>query len=120
MRQRVTAGLIAGYAVLLAFVAPQALSLSSRIAANLPAGSGGVVLSGYQEDSLVFLLRGKVRRIDPSAQSSANILPDATLVTTGMVPPEWTTGRKTTEFRGLNIAKGKCQTVFVLSPSQTP
>ncbi|MBS0189657.1 MAG: glycosyltransferase family 39 protein [Phycisphaerales bacterium] len=114
------AALIAGYAVLLAFVAPQALSLSSRIAANLPAGSGGVVLSGYQEDSLVFLLRGKVRRIDPSAQSSANILPDATLVTTGMVPPEWTTGRKTTEFRGLNIAKGKCQTVFVLSPSQTP
>lgn len=116
-----------GYMLLLGAVAPSALSLSTRIASSIPVQIERelVLLAGYQEDSLVFLLRGKTRRIEYGQLAEA-VQQNRGAFVVGLPLPSDLSGKEEivqslqSEFRGLNIAKGRCQSVGVASPGSSP
>lgn len=104
--------LVIGFGLLLGAVAPTALSLSTRVtkAMGHDAGRFPIALLGYNEDSLVFLTRGKAIR------SGTTHAPNQIEVQIRSNTDGLTKHPKTTMLRGLNIAKGRCETVLVSKP----
>lgn len=104
--------LVLGFGLLLGAVAPIALSLSTRIVQAIEPAVGRfpIVLFGYNEDSLIFLTRGKAQRGGVAhSPSQIEVIAEAT-------KPAAEIWHDATLLRGLNIAKGRCETVLVLKP----
>lgn len=103
---------VIGFGLLLGAVAPVALLLPTRVVRAIGPESKAVPLtmSEYTEDSLVFLTRGKVRK-EAENESAAGVRilgerskPGADALDRAIV------------LRGLNLAKGRCETVFIVKP----
>lgn len=116
-----------GYMLLLGAVAPSALSLSTRIASSISDRETHppVLLAGYQEDSLVFLLRGNTRRIEYRQLAEAIVQKPGLAVVGLPLPPDMAGKEEVVqvlraEFRGLNVAKSRCQSVGVAAPGSSP
>ncbi len=113
-------GLVCTYWLLLGGLAPQALSLSTRILNRIDAAepTRPITMQGYQEDSLIFLTRGTIRRTgssDPAAREPGSVL------VTNVKPSETQDPKLTSEsVRGFNIAKGRCETVWILKKRAEP
>jgi len=104
--------LVTGFGLLLGTVAPTALSLSTRIAKAIEpdASRFPIVLFGYAEDSLIFLTRGKADR------GGTFHSPERLEVIAESTKPPADLWDRAILLRGLNIAKGRCETVLVLKP----
>jgi len=104
--------IVIGFGLLLGTVAPIALSLSTRIvnAIEPTGGRNPIILFGYNEDSLIYLTRGKAQRGGTvHSRSQTEVIAEST----NPVPE---IRDRATLLRGLNIAKGRCETVLVLKP----
>jgi len=104
--------IVIGFGLLLGTVAPTALSLSTRIVKAIEPAGGKypIVLFAYNEDSLIYLTRGKAQRGGTvHSPSQTEVIAESTKP----APEIWDRARL---FRGLNIAKGRCETVLVLKP----
>ncbi|MFN9972931.1 MAG: hypothetical protein ACK58T_23900, partial [Phycisphaerae bacterium] len=104
------------YWTLFQLVAPAALSLPSRVVATF-APPAAPTLVGYDEDSLLFLTRARaVRGERPSAAPPLQnaVLSERAARENGVSLPE-----STIRLRGFNIARGRCETVLMIS-ADTP
>ncbi len=109
-------GVTLSYWTLFQLVAPAALSLPSRVVATF-APPAAPTLVGYDEDSLLFLTRARaVRGERPSAAPPLQnaVLSERAARENGVSLPEFTI-----RLRGFNIARGRCETVLVIS-ADTP
>ncbi len=112
--------LVIGFGLLLGAVAPTALSLSTRVVrAMVPEGGRvPIVLVGYTEDSLIFLTRGRGSRAVVGGTAKPNRSEVVVASESATLDPDiWS---RATLLRGLNIAKGQCETVMVLKPLPLP
>ncbi|MBX3388645.1 MAG: glycosyltransferase family 39 protein [Phycisphaeraceae bacterium] len=105
---------IIGFGLLLGAVAPVALMLPTRVVKA--SGAQGVdlpvTMSGYTEDSLIFLTRGRIQKEDNSVAG-----PRVRIVS-GREEPSADERNRAIILRGLNIAKGRCETVLVVPPEK--
>lgn len=105
-------GVTLSYWTLFQLVAPAALSLPSRVVATF-APSAAPTLVGYDEDSLLFLTRARaVRGERPFAATSLQnaVFSERAARESGVSLPE-----PIIRLRGFNIARGRCETVLVIS-----
>lgn len=111
--------LVGTYAVLLQVLLPknQDMLLSPRVAAVLNEGTNALrscAAVGYQEDSLVFLTRGRIERIDAKdAAEWVRANPDGILVARDNEPIGNVTWPALGVFRGVNYARSKREVVGV-------
>lgn len=101
-----------GFGLLLGAVAPHALSLTSRIvrAAASESPGSGPALDGFYEDSIIFLTRGTAVR------GGVERGPGQVAIVAESTNPAPDVRARALLFRGLNIAKGRCETVLVVKP----
>lgn len=103
---------VIGFGLLLGAVAPVALTLTTRIvrAAAPEERRTGLALYEFYEDSMIFLTRGTAFRggIDRS--------PEQVEVIAESSKPAAEVRDRAILLRGLNIAKGRCETVLVVKP----
>lgn len=104
---------VIGFGLLFGAVAPVALSLTTRIvqAAAPEERRAGLALYDFYEDSLIFLTRGTAFRggIDHS-QERVEVIAESS-------KPAPEMRDRAILLRGLNIAKGRCETVLVVKPA---
>lgn len=105
------AGVVLSYWTLFQFIGPAALSLSSRVVAAIPAKTSPTLI-GYDEDSVLFLTRGRASRGgDASAvpRMQVGVLSQRVATDSAVSLPA-----NAVRLRGFNIARGRCETVIVL------
>jgi 4-amino-4-deoxy-L-arabinose transferase-like glycosyltransferase len=94
--------------------------VSARLAEVLPA-TGPVASVGFHEDSLVFLTRGRLERLDESdAIRWRRAHPAGTLIVPDPPPAELAGEHVRARVRGFNYSTGKPVSLVVLSPEIAP